>query len=67
VDQILLREQAEAELRKARDALESANRTLERQAMQDGLTGLANRRQFDVTLGNEFSRARAMAARWPSS
>jgi len=57
VDQIKLREQAEAELRKARDALESANRTLERQAMQDGLTGLANRRQFDVTLGNEFSRA----------
>jgi diguanylate cyclase (GGDEF)-like protein len=57
VDQIKLREQAEAELRKARDALETANRTLERQAMQDGLTGLANRRQFDVTLGNEFSRA----------
>jgi diguanylate cyclase (GGDEF)-like protein len=25
--------------------------------MSDGLTGLANRRQFDVTLGNEFSRA----------
>ncbi|MTV40576.1 sensor domain-containing diguanylate cyclase [Duganella radicis] len=57
VDQIKLRALAEAELRKARDALESANRTLERQAMQDGLTGLANRRQFDVTLGNEFSRA----------
>ncbi|NVM75127.1 diguanylate cyclase (GGDEF)-like protein [Duganella sp. SG902] len=57
VGQIKLRGQAEAELRKARDALESANRTLERQAMQDGLTGLANRRQFDVTLGNEFSRA----------
>jgi diguanylate cyclase (GGDEF)-like protein len=51
VDQIKLRELAEAELRTARDALESANRT------QDGLTGLANRRQFDVTLGNEFSRA----------
>ena len=57
VDQIKLREQAETELRKARDALESVNRTLERQAMQDGLTGLANRRRFDVTLGNEFSRA----------
>lgn len=57
VGQIKLRERAEKELRDARDALESANRTLERQAMQDGLTGLANRRQFDVTLGNEFSRA----------
>ncbi|NRR29067.1 sensor domain-containing diguanylate cyclase [Oxalobacteraceae bacterium] len=57
VDQIHRRVDAEAALRKARDALESANRTLERQAMQDGLTGLANRRQFDVTLGNEFSRA----------
>ncbi|TFW18399.1 sensor domain-containing diguanylate cyclase [Duganella callida] len=57
VNQIRLREQAEKQLREARDALESANRTLERQAMQDGLTGLANRRQFDVTLGNEFSRA----------
>ena len=57
VGQIKLRELAETELRKARDALESVNRTLERQAMQDGLTGLANRRQFDVTLGNEFSRA----------
>lgn len=57
VDQIRLRARAEAELRAARDALASANRTLERQAMSDGLTGLANRRQFDVTLGNEFSRA----------
>ena len=25
--------------------------------MQDGLTGLANRRQFDLTLNDEFSRA----------
>jgi len=57
VDQIKRRELAEAELRDARDALEHVNRKLERQAMQDGLTGLANRRQFDVTLGNEFSRA----------
>jgi diguanylate cyclase (GGDEF)-like protein len=57
VGQIGLRLQAETELLQTRDALESVNRTLERQAMQDGLTGLANRRQFDVTLGNEFSRA----------
>lgn len=57
VDQIALRVRAETELLKTRDALEHLNRTLERQAMQDGLTGLANRRQLDVTLGNEFSRA----------
>jgi diguanylate cyclase (GGDEF)-like protein len=57
IKQIELRTQAEAEVVHARDALENLNRTLERLAMQDGLTGLANRRQFDVTLGNEFSRA----------
>jgi diguanylate cyclase (GGDEF)-like protein len=45
VDQIKLRVQVEAELRLARDALESANHTLERQAMSDGLTGLAMRHQ----------------------
>jgi diguanylate cyclase (GGDEF)-like protein len=55
--QIQARVQAEHELRQARDAMESLNRTLEKLALQDGLTGLANRRQFDVTLGNEFSRA----------
>ncbi|AKU25122.1 GGDEF domain-containing protein [Massilia sp. NR 4-1] len=57
VRQIHLRLQAEQELLQARDALESLNRQLEKMALQDGLTGLANRRQFDVTLGNEFSRA----------
>src|SRR5471032_3272584 len=57
VDQIDLRLQAERELRNTRDALEKLNRTLERQAMQDGLTGLANRRQLDISLGKEFSRA----------
>ncbi|MES2261584.1 MAG: sensor domain-containing diguanylate cyclase [Pseudomonadota bacterium] len=58
ISQVELRLEAEKELLKARDALESLNRTLEKLALQDGLTGLANRRQFDVTLGNEFSRAR---------
>ncbi|HAT32650.1 MAG TPA: diguanylate cyclase [Janthinobacterium sp.] len=57
VQQIGLRLEAEAQLLKARDALESANRSLEKLALQDGLTGLANRRQLDVSLGNEFSRA----------
>jgi len=57
VSQIKLRIQAEAELVRARNSLETLNQTLERLAMQDGLTGLANRRQFDTSLKNEFSRA----------
>jgi diguanylate cyclase (GGDEF)-like protein len=57
IRQIELRLQAEKELLQARDALASLNETLEKLALQDGLTGLANRRQFDVTLGNEFNRA----------
>ena len=57
VKQIELRTKTEAELRRARDALETLNKTLNTLAMEDGLTGLANRRQFDVTLDTEFSRA----------
>jgi len=57
VRQIELRVKAETELLATRDALEIVNGSLEKLAMQDGLTGLANRRQFDVSLGNEFSRA----------
>ncbi len=57
VRQIELRGRAEAELVQARNSLEALNRTLERLAMQDGLTGLANRRQFDASLQEEFSRA----------
>ncbi|HEV7814352.1 MAG TPA: diguanylate cyclase [Janthinobacterium sp.] len=57
VRQIELRAKAEHELTVARDALESLNRDLEKLAMQDGLTGLANRRQLDATLDAEFSRA----------
>ncbi len=57
IKQIELRTQAEAALVQARNSLETLNRTLEKLAMQDGLTGLANRRQFDVSLKDEFSRA----------
>jgi len=57
IRQIELRTTAEAELTKTHVSLKSSIGTLERLAMQDGLTGLANRRQFDVTLHNEFSRA----------
>jgi len=57
IGQMRRRLEAERELRQARDALASLNATLEKMALQDGLTGLANRRQLDVSLGNEFSRA----------
>ena len=57
VKQFELQIQTEAELRRARDALETLNQTLKTLAMEDGLTGLANRRKFDVTLDTEFSRA----------
>lgn len=40
--------------------LEEANRLLRGQAMQDPLTGLANRRQFDEMLGNEFRRVQRL-------
>ncbi len=57
VKQFELQIQTEAQLRRARDALETLNQTLNALAMEDGLTGLANRRKFDVTLDTEFSRA----------
>jgi len=57
VGQIELRVKTEAELAQAREALDSANRMLEKQIMQCSLTGLANRHQFDLMLENEFSRA----------
>ncbi|MDP9607275.1 UNVERIFIED_ORG: diguanylate cyclase (GGDEF)-like protein [Variovorax paradoxus] len=57
IRQLKLQIQTEGELRQARDALETLNTTLHTLAMEDGLTGLANRRKFDVTLETEFGRA----------
>ncbi len=56
---------SEQELLLARDASEASNKalavlnqTLETMALHDGLTGLANRRHFDMSLALEFGRAR---------
>ena len=39
------------------DALREANERLHRVAIEDGLTGAANRRRFDELLKNEVNRA----------
>jgi len=57
IKQIALRIKTEQELILARDALKELNQTLEKLAHQDGLTGLANRRKFDLSLNEEFCRA----------
>lgn len=49
---------AQHELRGAQSRLIEANRTLELLALEDGLTGLANRRQFDLFLQAAMERAR---------
>jgi diguanylate cyclase (GGDEF)-like protein/PAS domain S-box-containing protein len=43
--------------KRAEEQLARANERLQSIASQDGLTGLANRRQFDETLDSEFRRA----------
>lgn len=40
-------------------ALDERSRMLERESLEDPLTGIANRRCFDLTLANEIERARA--------
>jgi diguanylate cyclase (GGDEF)-like protein len=46
------------ELLDAQDKLIEANRTLELLALEDALTGLANRRQFDLFIHAEMGRAK---------
>ncbi|WP_413728454.1 diguanylate cyclase [Sodalis sp. RH19] len=48
---------SEKDLLIARDLLTELNQKLAVQALHDGLTGLANRRQFDIVLQNEMQRA----------
>ncbi len=47
----------QSRLQQTRIALEKANGRLEELAMQDGLTGVANRRSFNQRLQSEWSRA----------
>lgn len=49
--------QAETELLATRDALRAFNQRLEKQALEDELTRLANRRRFISALEDEFARA----------
>lgn len=62
VGQIDLRVRAEEEALRTGIALKKLNQTLEKLALQDGLTGLANRRQFDMVLKEELSRATRSAS-----
>jgi diguanylate cyclase (GGDEF)-like protein len=57
VKRIGLGEKARAQLVESEDDLKKANEQLGMLALHDGLTGLANRRRFDVALKVEFSRA----------
>ncbi len=53
----LLRLKRETDMRKDRElSLEIANQELERISSKDGLTGVANRRMFDITIKNEWNR-----------
>jgi len=55
--QIKLRLEAEAQLLVVRDSLHNLNQHLHNMALEDGLTGLANRRHFDLAFQEEFGRA----------
>lgn len=48
----------ETNLQRAHESLREANQALEIKAAEDGLTGLANRRQLDESLSSTFNRAK---------
>ncbi|MDD2899198.1 MAG: diguanylate cyclase [Desulfuromonadaceae bacterium] len=50
------------ERKQAENALAELNRNLEALSITDGLTGIANRRQFDVILGREHARHKRSGA-----
>lgn len=58
VKQIVQRSRAEDALREARTDLVTLNHALKKQALEDGLTHIANRRHFDAALDTEFQRAK---------
>ncbi len=55
--QIALRDRLDNERRSLQKLLLKKSRSLRDQALHDALTGIANRRQFDVRLTSEFNRA----------
>ncbi|WP_074013109.1 GGDEF domain-containing protein [Candidatus Sodalis sp. SoCistrobi] len=57
IRQIRSRMRVEEELRHAQRELRKLNQSLEHLARRDGLTGLYNRRHFDLALTDEFNRA----------
>lgn len=61
VAQLRLRIRAERDALEARATLEKVNQTLEKLALQDSLTRLANRRQFDIVIEDELNRAKRNA------
>lgn len=55
--QVRIRMRIEQELLHAQQELRKLNRSLETLARSDGLTGLYNRRHFDLSMANEFNRS----------
>lgn len=62
VRQIIIRDELETELRLAKTNLQERNQELTVLAINDGLTGIANRRHFEEALRLELKRARRTGA-----